>query len=69
MKLVNENPDSNETMTLISEDIIDKLGSTVQNGWIVIMGDGKTYQHLSNIKQLYTSAFQKLLIFQVIGIS
>ena len=29
MELVNENPDSDETMTLISEDIIDKLGSTV----------------------------------------
>ena len=62
MELVNENPDSDETMTLISEDIIDKLGSTVQDGWIVIVGDGKTYQHLCNIKQMYTGTFQKLLI-------
>lgn len=29
LELVNENPDCDETMALISEDIIDKLGSTV----------------------------------------
>ena len=63
MELVNENPDSDDTMSLIAEDIIDKLGSTVQDGWVVIVGDGKTYQHLRNIKQMYSGAFQKLLIF------
>ena len=67
MEPVNKNPDSDETMTLISEDLVDKLGPNIQDGWVVIVGDSKTYEHLMNIKQNYTSTFQKVLIFQVIG--
>ena len=63
MELVNENPDSDDTMTLVAEDLMDKLGPNVQDGWVMIVGDGKTYQHLANIKETYPTTFEKLLIF------
>ena len=63
MELVNENPDSDDTMTSIAEDLMDKLGLNVQDGGLMIVGDGKTYQHLENIKQMYPTIFEKLLIF------
>ena len=63
MELVDENPDSDETMSLIAEELLDKFGSETQDGWVVLVGDGKTYQHLMNIKQQYGTALHKLLIF------
>ena len=60
LELVDENPDSSETMCVIAEDILDKFGDKVQNGWVLLVGDGKTYTHLMNIKKQYSSAFQKL---------
>ena len=63
LELVDENPDSSETMCLIAEDILDKFGDEVQNGWVLLVGDGKTYKHLMNIKKQYSSALEKLLIF------
>jgi len=63
MELVNENPDSDKTMSLVAEDILNKFGSTVQDGWVVLVGDGKTYEHLMTVKQTYGKALDKLLIF------
>ena len=37
--------------------------SREQDGWVVLVGDGKMYQHLMNIKQQYRVAFQKLITF------
>ena len=49
-------------MTEVSELVVEKLLSEKQK-WVVLVGDGKTYQHLQKIKRLYGSAFEKLLIF------
>ena len=62
LELVDEAPDSSETMSLIAEQLLEKFGD-IQNGWVVLVGDGKTYKHLMNIKKQYSTALQKLLIF------
>ena len=59
LELVDENPHSDETMSLIAEDLLEKFDN-VQSGQVVLVGDGKTYQHLM---RQYGRALNKLLIF------
>lgn len=63
MELVDENPDSDETMTQIAEDLLDRFSTGTQQGWVVLVGDGKTYEHLMNVKRQYGHTLKKLLIF------
>ena len=37
MELADENPDSDETMSLIAEELLDKFGSETQDGWVVMV--------------------------------
>ena len=62
MELVNENPDSSDTMKYVSELLL-QTSSIHQKGYIVLVGDGKTYEHLMEIKRLYSNSLEKLLIF------
>ena len=63
MELFNENADSQETMLHISDYLLSELYSQYQDGWVLLVGDGKTYEHLRNIKNLYGEDLEKLLIF------
>ena len=47
---IDENPDSDETMMLVAEKLLTELQSDFQHGYVVLVGDGKTYEHLVNIK-------------------
>ena len=49
--IVNEHPDSDETMALVAEELLNKFGETVQDGWVMLVGDGKTYVSTSNEHQ------------------
>jgi hypothetical protein len=48
-------------MSIIAEELLEELGD--RGGYVVLVGDGKTYQHLMSVKRLYGSAFERLLIF------
>ena len=63
VELVDENPDSDETMALIADNLLEKFTTELSEASVVLVGDGKTYQHLMNIKHLYGPAFHNLLIF------
>ncbi len=63
MELVDEHPDSNETMRFVSELLLRTASSEHQDGYVVLTGDGKTYEHLMEIKRLYGNSLDKLLIF------
>lgn len=62
LPLVDENPDSEDTLLHISEDLLEKLGSDCQD-YVFLVGDGKTYQHLMKIKNKYGHTLSKLLIY------
>ena len=55
LPFVDENPDSEDTLLHISEDLLEKLGSDCQD-YVFLVGDGKTYQHLMKIKNKYGHA-------------
>lgn len=41
MDLIDENADSEETMTQVAEIVLEKLRAGMQR-WVVLIGDGKT---------------------------
>ena len=49
-------------MLEVAEDLLDKFTIETQQGWVVLVGDGKTYECLMNIQRQYVQALQKLLI-------
>ena len=62
MELLDENADSEETMAQVAEILTEKVKSVSQK-WVILVGDGKTYEHLQRVKRLYGSTLEKLLIF------
>ena len=51
MELIDEHPDSADTLRCVSDLVLTTASSEVQNGYVVLVGDGKTYQHLMKIKK------------------
>lgn len=60
---MDENPDSSETMRYVSEMLLHIYDTSEQSGFVLLTGDGKTYEHLMEVKKLYGKALEKLLIF------
>ena len=63
MDILDENADSEQTMTVVADMINVKLLSTSPQQWMVLVGDGKTFVHLQRVKRLYRADFQNLLIY------
>ena len=63
MELLDEHPDSADTMRHLSEHLLVNASSDSQDGCIVLVGDGKTYEHLMQVKLTYGSEMTKLFIF------
>ena len=63
MELLDEYPNSSDTMRHVSNILLQHASSKHQDDYIVLIGDGKTYEHLMDIKRLYGSEVDKLLIF------
>ena len=51
MELVDENPDSSDTIRYVAELLLNATSSEDQGGYVIVVGDGKTYQHLIKVKQ------------------
>ena len=62
MEVIDENPDSTETMKLVSEMLLDVPALNL-GGYTVVVGDGKTYTHLQKVKSLYSKEMNGLLIY------
>ena len=63
MELLDENPDSDETVRHVAELLMQDAVSEYQHHYVLLVGDGKTYEHLRNIKRLYGPELHNLLIF------
>ncbi|SMN12415.1 hypothetical protein SPBRAN_865 [uncultured Candidatus Thioglobus sp.] len=50
MEILDENADSQSTMAEVSELLLEKLLVESQK-WVVLVGDGKTYDHLKKVKR------------------
>ena len=62
LDLLDENAGCDETMARVTEMVLEKVSSKYQK-WVVLVGDGKTYEHLLKVKRLYGSSLENLLIF------
>ena len=62
MELIDENPNSTETMRQVAELLLGSLNSDYQEDYVILIGDGKTYQHLMELKSIYGILLEKLLI-------
>ena len=61
---MDENADSDETLMLVTEKLMYELKKIKdRNSYLIVVGDGKTYEHLNNIKCHYELELDRLLVF------
>ena len=60
MELLDEHPDSVDTMRHVAEILLQKCSSDYQNCYVLLVGDGKTYEHLMKIKCLHGMELKNL---------
>ena len=58
---MDENPDNKETMRHLSELLVENASSPCQDNFVILVGDGKTYEHLMHIKHLCGAELDKLI--------
>ena len=59
MELLDVHPDSTDTMRFVANLLLQNYSSIYQNGYVILVGDGKRYKHLMNIKHLYVTVHAK----------
>ncbi len=63
LEMINENPDSEETMLHVSEELLELFKNGAEQEYVVLVGDGKTYEHLTNIKCHYGESLKTVTYF------
>ena len=61
MEILDENADSHETMKHVTEILTDEFKT--KSDWLILVGDGKTYERLIALKRQYGSELQHVLLF------
>ena len=67
LEIIDENADNDQTMLQVAEDLVDKFSVSDHQKYVILVGDGKTYEHLMRIKQQYGGALGNYSFSQVIG--
>ena len=55
LEIIDENADNDQTMLQVAEDL-DKFSVSDHQKYVILVGDGKTYEHLMRIKRQYGEA-------------
>ena len=67
LEIIDENADNDQTILQVAKDLVDKFSVSDHQNYVILVGDGKTYEHLMCIKRQYGGALGNYSFSQVIG--